>query len=171
MSSLIINGQPVDSTMLAGINAVFSGVGLAISLVLLVLLIVAYWKMFTKAGEKGWKSIIPIYHEYVAFRLAWKDGAKNFWIWFIAAVVIGILSATTTVNGVTTTLAGDNVFLNLIVFAAVIITFIWYIRFLVKQAHAYNKGTGCAVLALFFPNIMTLFYGFASTATYQGPQD
>lgn len=27
-----------------------------------ILLIVAQWKIFTKAGEKGWKSIIPIYN-------------------------------------------------------------------------------------------------------------
>ena len=23
--------------------------------------VIAYWKIFTKAGEEGWKSIIPIY--------------------------------------------------------------------------------------------------------------
>ena len=28
-------------------------------IVLLILLVVAYWKMFTKAGIAGWKSLIP----------------------------------------------------------------------------------------------------------------
>ena len=36
-----------------------------VSLVIWVLLIIAYWKMFTKAGEPGWKSIIPIYNRYI----------------------------------------------------------------------------------------------------------
>ena len=27
-----------------------------------VLQVVAYWKIFTKAGQPGWKSIIPVYN-------------------------------------------------------------------------------------------------------------
>lgn len=30
-----------------------------------ILQVIAYWKIFTKAGEEGWKSIIPIYNGYV----------------------------------------------------------------------------------------------------------
>ena len=34
-----------------------------------VLLIIAWWKLFTKAGEKGWKSLIPIYNIVVFFKI------------------------------------------------------------------------------------------------------
>lgn len=34
-----------------------------------ILLIVSYWKLFNKAGEKGWKAIIPIYNDYVRYKL------------------------------------------------------------------------------------------------------
>lgn len=34
-----------------------------------ILQVIAYWKIFTKAGEEGWKSIIPIYNGYVQYRL------------------------------------------------------------------------------------------------------
>ena len=29
-----------------------------------ILQVIAYWKIFTKAGEEGWKSIIPIYNYF-----------------------------------------------------------------------------------------------------------
>ena len=33
-------------------------------LILAILQIVAWWRIFSKAGEAGWKSIIPIYYVY-----------------------------------------------------------------------------------------------------------
>ncbi|MGC3955273.1 MAG: DUF5684 domain-containing protein [Propionicimonas sp.] len=41
-----------------------------LSMVLGVLAIVAMWKIFSKAGEPGWASIIPIYNTYVLVKIA-----------------------------------------------------------------------------------------------------
>ena len=38
-------------------------------IIALVVAIVAYWKIFTKAGEAGWKSLIPIYNSVVLFKI------------------------------------------------------------------------------------------------------
>lgn len=38
--------------------------------------IVAWWKIFSKAGEAGWKSIIPIYNLYVLCKIADGKGIK-----------------------------------------------------------------------------------------------
>ena len=43
---------------------------LIIGIIFCTLLIIALWKMFKKAGEKGWKSIIPIYNLVIAFRIS-----------------------------------------------------------------------------------------------------
>lgn len=50
------------------------GVYMFVMLVIYILLIVARWKIFTKAGEAGWKSIIPFYAEYTLFRIAGRNG-------------------------------------------------------------------------------------------------
>lgn len=42
----------------------------------LVLAIVAEWMIFMKAGEKGWKSLIPIYNTYTLVRIADGNGWK-----------------------------------------------------------------------------------------------
>jgi hypothetical protein len=36
------------------------------------------WKIFEKAGEAGWKSIIPIYNVYIMYKIV---GMKN-WFWY-----------------------------------------------------------------------------------------
>ncbi|MCF0124907.1 MAG: signal peptidase I [Clostridia bacterium] len=50
---------------------------MVITLFICVLSIVANWKIFTKAGEKGWKSLIPIYSSIVMFKIA---GISPLWI-------------------------------------------------------------------------------------------
>ncbi|MCI8383294.1 MAG: hypothetical protein HFJ33_00150 [Clostridia bacterium] len=41
-----------------------------IILAIAIVQIVAMWKLFTKAGEKGWKSIIPIYNMVILFKIS-----------------------------------------------------------------------------------------------------
>lgn len=41
-----------------------------IALVVAVLQIIAMWKIFTKAGEEGWKSIIPFYNTAMLFKIS-----------------------------------------------------------------------------------------------------
>lgn len=48
-----------------------------ISLALIILIIVAWWKVFSKAGKPGWASIIPFYNLFVLLDIAGKP-----WWWF-----------------------------------------------------------------------------------------
>ena len=56
------------------VNAGMSAGSIVFSLVVFVLSVVAYWRIFEKAGEAGWKSIIPIYDVYILFKIAWGKG-------------------------------------------------------------------------------------------------
>src|SRR5574344_590940 len=51
-------------------NPTYSTIGLIIG----ILTIVAVWKMYEKAGEKGWKSLIPFYNLYIEFEIAGMNG-------------------------------------------------------------------------------------------------
>ena len=44
------------------------------SLALSVLLIVAMWVLFKKAGKPGWASIVPFYNIYVLYEITWGSG-------------------------------------------------------------------------------------------------
>lgn len=45
-----------------------------ISLALTVVLIIAMWRIFEKAGEPGWACLVPIYSSYVLFKITWGNG-------------------------------------------------------------------------------------------------
>ena len=56
-----------------------------IGLVVGILLIIAAWKILTKAGEKGWKAIIPFYNMYTLVKIA--DGKGIKFLLFLIPVV------------------------------------------------------------------------------------
>ena len=44
------------------------------SLAISVLLIVAMWRIFQKAGKPGWASIVPFYNIYMMYEITWGNG-------------------------------------------------------------------------------------------------
>lgn len=63
-------------------DPVMTTIMVIIWLAIAVLLIASMWKMFTKAGEKGWASIIPFYNAYVEFRIA----GLNPWLFLLLLI-------------------------------------------------------------------------------------
>lgn len=64
------------------------GLGIALS----ILGIIAQWRIFTKAGEAGWKILIPIYNIYILFKIAWGSGWKFLWLLVpIANIVVAVM--------------------------------------------------------------------------------
>ena len=53
-----------------------SPVTTVISLICAVAGIVGLWKIFEKAGEPGWKALIPFYNAYILFKITWGNGWK-----------------------------------------------------------------------------------------------
>lgn len=65
--------QYTDSAAAAGFGAAFGafmGVYMFLVLAIAVIQIIAMWKIFTKAGEAGWKSLIPIYNSVILFKIS-----------------------------------------------------------------------------------------------------
>ncbi len=62
--------------------AVMILVSVVVSLILSVITIIALWKIFTKANEPGWASIVPFYNMYVLFKITWGNG------WFFLLTLI-----------------------------------------------------------------------------------
>lgn len=74
--------------------AIFGGVWLLFWLAVWVLSIVALWKIFEKAGEAGWKAIVPIYNMYTMCRIAGRNGlwVLGFFIPFVNIIIALIIS-------------------------------------------------------------------------------
>lgn len=67
-------GSTSSDAAATGLLALFSGVYLMIILVMAVISIIALWRVFTKAGEPGWGSLIPFYNLYLLFKISWGNG-------------------------------------------------------------------------------------------------
>jgi len=65
----------------AGIAAA-SGTSSLFGLIIGVLMIIALWKIFTKAGQEGWKSIIPIYNTIVLLQIVGRP-----WWWILLLLI------------------------------------------------------------------------------------
>ena len=78
-----------EQAVAAGILGAYFMFIFIIAIVLLVLLVIARWKLFTKAGEAGWKSIIPIYSDYVQWRIGWNKTGL-FWLYILLSFLFYI---------------------------------------------------------------------------------
>ena len=85
LSNSVANGTVDSSTAaasmlvggLAGFFIIFMIFACIIGLVITILNIIAMWKIFTKAGQAGWKSLIPIYNTVILFKVA---GISPLWV-------------------------------------------------------------------------------------------
>ena len=116
-----------------------------------ILLIIAWWKLFTKAGVAGWKSIIPIYNVYKFCQII----GMSFWIiYLVIPLVIGVVGAIINNQDVSNTLSSFYAgFVD--VYTAILL------------GRAFNKGTGFKVGLVLLPNIFLLILGF-NTDKYVG---
>ena len=151
------------------------GAGFVVSFMLLiafwVLLIIARWKIFTKAGEKGWKSIIPVYADYVQWRIGWK---KTGMFWLMLLLVFGGAIIGYATGSFVTNASGSMVYTGgiggIIGIILMIVGGVLGLIAMYKLFVSYGHGGGFLVLYIFFPNIILLVLGFGSSQ-YLGPQD
>jgi hypothetical protein len=52
-------------------------VGLLVQLAISIAVIAGFWKVFTKAGQPGWASLVPFYNAYVMVQIA---GKPTWWM-------------------------------------------------------------------------------------------
>lgn len=53
-----------------------------------VLVVIGHWKVFEKAGEAGWKSLIPFYSTYIEYKISWGNG----WLFLLLLVpIVGVI--------------------------------------------------------------------------------
>lgn len=133
----------VSNAAAGGINAVGTMLLIfmfVICLALCIFSIIVTWKMFEKAGEEGWKSIIPIYSTIILFKII---GYKWYYIFFFALGAIPIVGP-----------------LAIILFG---------IHYNIKLAKSFGQSVGFGI-GLFLVNpVFTAIIAFSKDIKYIGP--
>jgi hypothetical protein len=79
-------GQPDYTQTQTDVSAAAITPVIIIGLAVTLFLIVAMWRMFTKAGKPGWASIIPFYNTYVMLKIVGRPG------WWLVLMFIPIVN-------------------------------------------------------------------------------
>ena len=119
-----------------------------------ILQVIAYWKIFEKAGEPGWKAIIPFYNTYTQYKFTWNT---NFYWFVLFGSLIG--SGLSSIDGVASVL-GSAVLLAVTIVNIVALN---------KLATAFGHGIGFTIGLFFLNPIFKLILGFGGDE-YIGPQ-
>jgi len=142
-------GYESYDTTLSGLLGGFTFLFIILGIIIIAAIVVgaiAYWKLFKKAGRKGWESIVPFYSYWVLVEIA----GLNWW-WFLLIISSNIVS----ILGLED-LEGIASLVNL--FAS----FNCYYNI----AKKFNKSKGYSICAGIFSFIFMLILGFSKKETY-----
>ena len=102
----------------------------------------AYWKIFVKAGEKGWKSLIPFYDTYTVFKIVWKP--LMYWI----SLAVGVVSILCSFIG------GDIA--QILSSVCSLVTIVLGIKLCSRLSKSFGHGNWFAAGLIFFSTIFLL---------------
>lgn len=139
-----------------------------LTLPIVILLIVAEWKILTKANEAGWKVLIPIYGQYVFYKIA--GATKYFWRSIMAVVISSVLA----MIGVACAATGEDataivaIIISLCSLGLSIYSIYCQIRYCSLLSKSFGKGGGFAAGLFLLGAIFYPILGFSSDICYQG---
>lgn len=117
-----------------GVLAGFSIALMFFMLIVYVLQIIAMWRIFSKAGEAGWKSLIPIYNAIILFKVS---GLSP---WLILAYLAAIIPFVGWIVPIVITILQAN-----------------------GLSKSFGKSTGFTVGLVLLPSIFYLILGFGNS--------
>ena len=143
--------------------AASSPLSTTITLCVNLLSIIALWMIFVKAGEKGWKCLIPIYNAYILYTIVWKGSV----LWKLL-----LFTFVSTIAGTFLLMAEAPLAIilgALLLLSMVIVLVVVQVKFCNRTAKAFGKSTGFAVGLFFLSSIFMCILAFGKSE-YQGPQ-
>lgn len=153
---------------------IMAGFAFLLGLGFWILQIVAYWNLFQKAGQPGWKSLIPLYSDYTLFGIAWDK--RYFWIEFLIGIGVSVMSGLLPEarEGLRIFYGAFPVFqlslnlFRLFVFLGGAVCLIGIkVAFAVKLSRAFGHGNGFAAGIFFLPTVFCLILGLGSSRYQQ----
>ena len=147
------------------------------SLALTVVVLVAQYKLFEKAGEAGWKAIIPFYSALVMSKIA--TGKKTlgaiwiavysvfmiFYMGFYSRQMMMTLNSSHMSASDAASMMFSALFILVLSIGAAVLTGILMFKF----AKSYGKSEGWCIAMIFLSGILIIAMGFDKDLKYIGP--
>ncbi len=138
-----------SAALLAAGYVLFGLLAILVCVFLWLLVLVAEWRIYTKAGQPGWASLIPFYNDYISYKIFWGQG----WL-FLLPLVLGFLQNIAYIG-----------------FIASLLSLLLYAATQYKKSVAFGHGIPFAVGLFFLPTIFELILAFGGDYYHGVPQD
>lgn len=136
-------------------------VGLTIGLVLVVILLVSYGRIFAKAGQSGWKVLIPFYNGHIFYKIIWRSAI--WWVLLGAGLLLTIYSLL--LQDTATFLTVIYSILTVVLLIVMGVLLLWG---QIKLAKSFGKCVWYGIGLFFLPVIFVPIIAFGG-ATYSSP--
>ena len=155
----------VDEAFASGLVIGFTSM---LVITILLLIIISTWKILEKAGEKGWKALIPIYNVYLLYKIV---GIKKwFWITLLTSLIGSIICSVNGFNPSSMTTEqveaynfGAHPIVIIALVAMAIIGLVANILYASRTAKAFGRSALFAIGLFFLPNLFWLILGLGSS--------
>lgn len=99
----------MDNSNAGAAAAIIAGLGIFLIIIFAIgiFFIICHWKIFTKAGQEGWKSLIPFYNLYVQLEIARQP---TIWLLFFFIPIINIYFLIRHIHGISKAFGKDTAF-------------------------------------------------------------
>lgn len=152
----------MTSTETNSITSIIAIFGI-LAIILFAFLLVAGWKIFKKAGEPGWKILIPIYNIYVMYKIL--DMTDWFWITLGVSLCCELIIApNTAADGSINPTDTVSAMLVMIATIANLVVAIWAsVLYSIRLSKSFGHGKGYAFGIFFLPYIFWMILGFGES--------
>ena len=147
-SANFLNSIPFENYVAGGVGVIEGIFGLAAS----ILMLIGTWKIYEKAGEAGWKSLIPFYNYYILLKIT---AQPTWWFWAMTGGIIGgyLLLALALVNPILALIG------MLIIVVVATASLVMTVLVCVNLSKAFGKGLGTTFGLFFLPFVFIIILG------------
>ena len=123
-----------------------------ILLVIVIILMVAEWRIFRKAGEKGYKAIIPFYNVYLSHEIVGMSP-----VWFVIEMILWVGEMISSI------VEFNPVFELIFLIVTLVFTIISEVIHATKMCNCFGKGRGFKIGTILLPEIFLLIIAFGKS--------
>ena len=157
MNAALVGMDPAEVALGAGLIGVIATLMFIGGAVWFFVSAIGYFKMFKKAGQRGWFAFIPFLREYALFKMAWTVKA-----FIISTALLAVVQ-----------LCGESesILLGLVVAVLGIVWIVMQVKLQMRVAKSFGKGKLWGLGLFLVPFVTSLILGFGSAEYLGNPEE
>lgn len=122
--------------------------------VIYILTVIGWWKLFTKAGEAGWKSLIPFVNTYTLYKISW----STVFFWISTLILFG-----SSMLGLFVDPNNPGTLWSIVAIVLLVILAVFGVMMNLKLSKAFGHGVGFGIGLIFLHTVFVMILAFGKS--------